>query len=265
MHPIERMRYVARSSGVDNGMFAREAAESLAGFCNDPAMLVTCCRRLLARHPTNGALWWLAGHVLLADDPAQAAYDAADALDDDTTAYTLARALPDDARICVLGWPELIGDALPSRGDLYVLVVDAGGIGSAFVSRLLRSDVVAEDVGRDGLGAAAADADLVILEAAAVGPSAFVAPAGSRAAAAVAHEAGRTVCLVAGVGRLMPGRVFDAIAGRLEVAGEPWDQAEEQVPLDLVDAIVGPSAVEPVPEALRRTDCPVAPELLRAT
>ena len=35
------------------------------------------------------------------------------------------------------------------------------------------------------------------------------------------------------------------------------------MPLDLVDMIVGPSGPEPVDEARRRTDCPVAPELFK--
>jgi hypothetical protein len=263
MHPIERMRFVARATGADHGLLAREAAGALAAFGHEPTGLVTACRRMLQRHPTNGSLWWLAARVLLAEDPAQEAFDSADALEDDTTWSALARALPQDAVVCVLGWPELIAQALPGRGDVRVLVVDVGSSGSGFVSRLLRADLDADDIAVDGLGAAAADADLVLLEAAAVGPSGFVAAAGSRAAAAVAHHAGRPVWVVAGVGRLLPGRMFDALAARLDALGEPWEQEEELVPLDLVDRIVGPAGAEPVDVALRRTDCPVAPELLR--
>ena len=263
MHPIERMRFVARATGAEHGLLAREAAGALAAFSHEPTGLVTACRRMLERHPTNGSLWWLAARVLLAEDPGQEAFDSADALDDDTTAAALARCLPDEAVVCVLGWPEVIGDALPSRGDVRVLVVDSGGAGSGFASRLARADVDAEDLSVDGLGAAAADADVVLIEASAVGPSGLVAAAGSRAAAAVARHAGRDVWAVAGVGRLLPARMFDALAGRLEAQGEPWEQDEELVPLDLVDRIVGPTGVEQVEVALRRTDCPIAPELLR--
>ena len=38
----------------------------------------------------------------------------------------------------------------------------------------------------------------------------------------------------------------------------------EAVPIDLVDRLVGPQGPEPVVDGLRRTDCPIAPELLRA-
>ncbi len=83
---------------------------------------------------------------------------------------------------------------------------------------------------------------------------------GSRAAAAVARHAGVPVWLVAGVGRLLPARMWDGLRRRVE-PDEPWDADDEFVPLDLVDRIVGPIGVEPVADALRRTDCPVAPEL----
>ena len=39
--------------------------------------------------------------------------------------------------------------------------------------------------------------------------------------------------------------------------------AEEMVPLDLVDSVVGPSGLRPTREAVARSDCPVAPELLK--
>ena len=128
--------------------------------------------------------------------------------------------------------------------------------------RLLAADVDAVDVATHGLGAAAAAADVVVLEASAVGPEGFVGVAGSRAAAAVARHDGTPVWLVAGVGRLVPQRVWDALVGRVDVAAEPWEADDEIVPLDLVDQVVGPTGPLPVADALRRTDCPVAAELL---
>ncbi|HVX16844.1 MAG TPA: hypothetical protein VHA73_02335 [Acidimicrobiales bacterium] len=263
MHPIERMRYVARATGAEHGLLAREAAGALASFASEPTGLVTACRRMVERHPTNGALWWLAARVLLADHPGREAFDAADALDADTTAGALARALPDDAVVAVLGWPELVADALPLRGDVRPLVVDAGGHGSSLVMRLRRADVDAGDVAIEGLGGAVADADIVLLEGSAVGPSSFVGAAGSLAAAAVARQTETEVWLVAGVGRWLPGSMFDALAARLDLQGEPWDRDEEVVPLALVDRVVGPGGAETVDAARLRTDCPVVPELLR--
>lgn len=262
VHPIERLRYVARASGVDQSLLVQETASALGAFRSDPAGMVTACRRIVSRHPTSGALWWLCGRVLTADDPMGEAWRAADEIDADATVIELAHALPDDATVCLLGWPEQVGDAIPRRGDLEALVVDVLGEGSGLVRRLVAAEVDAVDVATQGLGAAAAAADLVLLEASAVGPSGFMAVAGSRAAAAVARHEGTPVWLVAGVGRLLPRRVWEAAAGRVEVAEEPWEADDELVPLDLVDRIVGPSGPERPADALRRTDCPVAAELL---
>jgi hypothetical protein len=123
----------------------------------------------------------------------------------------------------------------------------------------------AADVPTPGLGAAVAASDVVLLEALAMAPTEVLAVAGSRAAAAVARHAGIPVWLLAGTGRLLPPRMWDALCSRLAQRGrEPWDLDEEVVPLDLVDRVVGPSGISSVTDALRRTDCPIAPELLKS-
>jgi len=264
MHPIERLRYVARSSGADQAVLVRETAGALAALDFDPPGLVTACRRILDRHLASGPLWWLAARVLTGNDPGDEAWAAAEEIEDDPTALELALALPADTTICVLGWPEIVGEALPRRGDIEVLVVDALGEGSGLVRRLRHADVDAEDVPMTGLGAAAAAAGLLVLEASALGPDGFVGIAGSRAAAAVARHAGVPVWLVGGVGRLLPGRMWDAMCRRLDEEDDPWAADDEVVPLDLVDCVVGPCGVEAVADALRQIDCPIAPELLRS-
>ena len=60
MHPIERLRWVARSPEGDLSLAAAEAAEALACFADDPAGLVIASRRLIERRPAAGPLWWLA-------------------------------------------------------------------------------------------------------------------------------------------------------------------------------------------------------------
>jgi hypothetical protein len=264
MHPIEHLRYVARAAGEGPALIAREAAGALAAFGDDPAGLVTACRRLVDRQPTCGPMWWLAARVLGAPgDGAGEAWRAAEELEDDATVDQLIRHLPDDALVTVLGWPEQAGAALRRRGDARVLVVDAAGEGGGLVRRLVNAGVDAELVDEGGLGPAAAASDVVLLEAAALGPGGFVGIAGSRAAAAVGRHAGAKVWLAAGVGRVLPGRLWQALAGRLDDDGEPWEAVDELVPLDLVDAVVGPAGVQPPDEAVRRADCPVAPELLK--
>jgi hypothetical protein len=201
--------------------------------------------------------------VLVAGDPGNEIWEAAGLVQADRTPAELSHALPQDAVVTVLGWPDVIGEALPRRGDVQVLVVDVASEGPAFVSLLVRSDVDAVDVGLGGLGGAVTASDLVLLEATAIGPDEALAVAGSRAAAAVARHAGIPVWLVGGVGRLLPRRMWDGLAARVRYPGEPWDATDETLPLDLVDRIVGPAGPEPVAEALRRTDCPVTPELFR--
>ena len=263
MHPIERLRYVARAHGASHAVMVGETAAALGSFGRDPQGLVTACRRIVDRQPSSGPLWWLAARTLTATDPIREAQSAAAEIDDDRTPRALADALPEDATVLLLGWPELSPGGLPRRGDLEVLVCDVDGAGDDLVLRLLRAEVDATDVAIHGLGAAAAEADVTVLETGAMGPSGFLAPAGSRAAAAVARQAGHDVWLVAGVGRLLPERMFTALCDRVVSADSPWEDDLELIPLDLVDKVVGPTGPANPTDALRRTDCPVAPELLK--
>lgn len=256
MHPIERLRHVARADGVGHALLVREAAGALASFADDPPGLVTACRRLVERHPTCGPMWWLASRMLTAGEPVAEAWRSADELDADTTPQQLVSRLPDDASVLVFGWPELAGEAVRRRADLEMLVVDTDGEGAVFSRRLRSAGVDALDVPAGGVGAAAAEADLVLLEAVALGPDAFLAPAGARAAAAVARQTGTGVWLVAGVGRALPAALWEALLDRVGgEATEPWDRPEEVVPLDLADEVVGAGGEQPT--------CGVAPELLK--
>jgi hypothetical protein len=267
VHPIERLRYVARASGAPQAVLVRETAGALGSLADDAAGLVTACRRVLDRHPATGALWWLAAHVLTTvGDPDEEGWRRADELDDDATVGELTHALPDDATVCVLGWPELVSEALTRRGDLDVLAVDALDEGSGLVRRLRHDGVDACDVPVAGLGAAVAAADLVLLEASAAGPAGLVGVAGSRAAAAVARHASVPVWAVAGRGRRLPAPMFGALLARLAAAhpDEPWEAHDELVPADLVDRVCGPAGPLLTAAALTAPECPVAAELLRA-
>ncbi|MCU0269539.1 MAG: hypothetical protein MUF83_12975 [Acidimicrobiales bacterium] len=263
MHPIERLRFVARASGVSQTVLVQETAAALSSFGDDPQGLVTACRRIVSRQPASGPLLWLTARVLTATDPYRELWEAAGAVQGDATPGELVHALPGDARVVVLGWPDQVSTALARRGDLDVLAVDVGGEATGLVSWLRRVDVEAAEVPVEGLGAAVAVADLVLLESPAIGPHDFLGVAGSRAAAAVARHAEVPVWLVGGVGRLLPARMWEGLWRRVGRSDEPWEAEEESVPLGLVDRIVGPGGPEPVAEALRRTDCPVAPELFK--
>ena len=261
MHPMERLRMVARASGEDPGLLAREAAAALAGCADDPRALVMACRRLVDRQATSGPLWWLAARVVASPDPHTEAWRSAEELRTDPTPAVVAASLPDDAVLTVLGWPEQVAETLRRRGDAQVLVVDSLGDGSPLVAALDRAGSVAALVPESGIAAAVAASTLVLLDASAVGPGGFLAVTGSRAAAAVAYTEQIPVWVVAGAGRVLPAGLWAAMVDKVTAFGDPWDADWEVVPLELATAVVGPDGPQPPAEALDRVDCPDAPEL----
>ncbi|MFQ5558349.1 MAG: hypothetical protein ACE5GB_12695, partial [Acidimicrobiales bacterium] len=229
MHPIERLRYVARAADVPIVMVVRESAGALTAFADDPMALLTACRRLLDRRPGSAPLVWLAARMLTGPDPRSEAWDAVEQLDRDPTSRELEHALPEGCRVLVLGSPAGIGRALRRRSDVTVMLVEGAGAGAAFADALVDAGCEVFDVPGSGIGVAATEADIVLLDAEAIGPDTSVVSAGSRAAAAVAVDAGRPVWLMAGVGLHLPARMWEAMLGRLERA-EPWLSDTELLP-----------------------------------
>lgn len=263
MHPIERLRYVARVTGGDQRMLVRETAAAIAALDLDPAGLVVACRRIVERHPTSGALWWLCASLLTASDPFREAWGLADLIDDDPTPNHLMQLLPDDATVCVVGWPDLIGEALLRRGDARVLVIDANNEGSRLVRRLERADVQAQTVPAAGVAAAVAASDLVLIEASAAAVDGALCSLGSHAAAAVAYCAEVPVWLVAGYGRRLPEQMWRAMVQRLGEAGDGWNHDVEVVPLAMMLAVLGPNGLADADANAVSAECPMTHELLR--
>jgi hypothetical protein len=263
VHPIERLRFVARSQGAPADLLVEEAAGALGAFRDDPAGMVAACRRIIDRQLTCAPLWWLCARILCAPEPMREAHQAVSDLESDPTARLLAAALPDDGVVTVVGWPAQIAGALRRRGDVEVLVVDVEGEADDAVRQLDRMDVESTAVAARGAGQAVLSSQVLLLDALAVGPDAALVPSGSFAAAAAARHAGVPVWVVAGAGRLLPARMFEALHGRWIETVDPLDAAEELMPLDLVDRIAGIGGVLDPTAALQHTDCPVAPELFR--
>lgn len=209
--------------------------------------------------------------MLASSEPFAVARDLAAEIEYDVTPDHLYDALPDDATVCVVGWPDLVGDAVMRRGDVRVLAVDANDEGSSFVRRLQRADVDAEVVPAAGMSAAALAADIVLIEALACGPSEALAATGSRALASVGYCSEVPTWLVAGRGRRLPEPLFAAVLDRVADVRVPWEAAAEPLPLALFTAVVGPDgvvAVEPAAAgidgvSLLAAECPVAYELTR--
>ncbi|MHB8439290.1 MAG: hypothetical protein ACYDD4_09030 [Acidimicrobiales bacterium] len=69
MHPIERLRYVARSGWAGPVSLASEAAYALAELHeHEPAAVLPACRRLLEHNPGCGPLWWVSARLLHGED-----------------------------------------------------------------------------------------------------------------------------------------------------------------------------------------------------
>lgn len=263
MHPIEQLRYVARASGADAGLLVQEAASALGVFRHDPPGLVTAARRLLTRQPAVGPLWWMCSRLVTSTDPWAEARSVVEELRSDKTDSEFAHRLPDAACVIISGWPDIVVTALPRRGDVSVLVVDVEGQGSPVVRRLERSDIQAETLDAARIGGAVEAADLVVIEAAAVGPSAALTGVGSLAMAATARAVGKPTWLVAGVGRRVPEPYWQAIVDRT-VGRDPlrWTSAYEVVSFGLIDRVVTGDGVH-LPTELAPSDTPLATELLR--
>jgi hypothetical protein len=236
---------------------------ALRGLRGDPTGLVVSCRRIIERHPTSGALWALAARTLTATEPGAELGLFAREVEEDPTVDLLYEFVPEDATVCVLGWPDLAGEAIMRRGDVRVLAVDVLGEGSGFVQRLRRADIDAETVPPSGLGAAVASADLLLVEASAAGPDGVLAVAGSRAAAAVAYCSEIPVWSVVGVGRRLPAPMWGALLQRLGHGADPWELDDEVVPAGTISHVIGPDGYALGTADLLRPECPTAPELLK--
>jgi hypothetical protein len=244
-------------------MLVRETATAIAALDLDPAGLVVACRRLVERHPTAGALWWLCANLVTSTDPFREAWSMAELIEDDATPSLLVDSIPEDATVCVVGWPDLAGEALIRRGDITALVIDGDGEGSSLARRLQRSGVDAEEISAIGTAAAVAASDLVLVEAVAAGPDGALCAIGSQAAAAVAYCNEVPVWMVVGRGRRLPRPMWEAMLTRIADNGDGWDQDVETVPLAMVGNVFGPTGLMAADAAALTAECPLAHELLR--
>jgi hypothetical protein len=257
MQPFERLRHVARSGG-DDALLVAEAADCLAGFADDPASLVVACRRLLSHHPAVGVLWWLCARVLVAPLPDEAADEAARLVATDRTPDRLGTLLPfpHDDPIAVLGWTSVAGAAMASRPDLDAVAVRVAGE-HRITARLRRVDRPVRVV--DEVDAAALAPSHVLVEAAAASPTEALVPTGATELLEATAARG---WLVAGVGRILPARLFGALREALP-AGDDDPDDFEVVAIERFERIAGPTGLQSPDQVPRRVDAPVAPELMR--
>jgi hypothetical protein len=292
VHPIERLRHVARAGDVDPVLLAQEAAEALGSLTYEAQALVPACRRLIEAHPSCGPLWWVAARVITADEPFDAAYVAIEALADDPTAEELAASFPAAASVVI---PAKAGLALALnlRPDVSVTVVGTPYRLNEVLRRLSRvADVVgidARDFDVDGAEMMGDGPHLLVLEALAAGPSGFLVDRDQAALAGAAIMAEVRCWVATGIGRILPAELFAEILDRTVSPDDGQDQSGfeldddddfallrgmggERSPrrhppvafldADRVAAVIGPRG-RAIPQlALRRAECRAPAELL---
>jgi hypothetical protein len=257
VQPFERLRHVARSGG-DDALLVGEAADCLAGFGDDPASLVVACRRLLSHHPAAGVLWWLCARMLVAPLPEEAASEAARLVMSDRTADRLGTLLPfpHDDPVVVMGWPPVAGAALATRPDLDVAALRAPG-DRRLAARLRRLEHPVRIV--DEAEAAGLSPSHVLVETSAASPTETLVATGT---AALLEATGARAWLVAGVGRVLPARLFGALQRALPDGDDDPDELEVAA-IQQFERIAGPTGLQAPDQLSRRVDAPVAPELMR--
>jgi hypothetical protein len=249
VHPIERLRAVARAGAIDQTVLVQEAVAVLGSFAGDPAGLVTACRRLIDRHPGAGALWWACSRLLAASDVRAEARAIHADLARESVATALSLDLPGGAVVAVVpdvaGGSDLPYDLTSWRDDL-VVAHDPGAL----------------HVDRD-------EPRILLVEAGAAGPDRFLAAGGTGDEVAAARDAGVPVWLVVDVGRRLPAPLFAALVDRVSRTPRP-ERARRpgrgpgsgEVEVVPIGGSGGTTRVGRVVEP-RRVACPVAPELLR--
>ncbi len=251
-NPFEALRSLARRRG-DDAELAPDAARALGLLDGDPAGLVVACRRVLAHHRSNGALWWLCAQLLSTDDIGGAARRYARAFDDDPTSGRLRDALglqEEGERLGVVGWPAPVARALDERFDLDVVaVVDADDRAAARAVAQRAELVEAYELADLGVRT-------VLLVPDAAAPSRMLVPAGASDVLAEARDV--AIWAVLPLGRLLPDRLLDAV-----IEANRSDDELTVAELGRVARVVDWVAVDTVADLASRVDCPIPAELLR--
>jgi hypothetical protein len=259
MHPIERLRWIARDRDEAPTALAVEAAWAISELALDePLAVVTACRRLVESHVSFGPLWWVAATVLVASDPHQAARRAAGELASDPTADLLAAGLSErllgDAPVVVVCPAQTVLEACSRRESAVVRVVGSSPGLRAEVRRFAAVSAAsgweldeAEEVFR---GAA-----VVLVEALAAGSRGVLVSALASRLAQAAHDAAVPLWGVVGAGRVLHDQLLGELMRR---AGDALELMEPGA----LDLVVGPSGLAGPVQALRQGACPPAPELV---
>ena len=265
MHPIERLRWIARADGEASATLAAEAAWTLADLAaTEPHALVTACRRLVDSHVTSAPLWWVGANMLVAGDPELEAQVLVEALCDDATAAAAGAAVA--ARHPGGGDGSLVAVAVASPFEQlrevcsYLPAATVRVIGAYPQLRgEVRSagSVAAEADGYelDELERAFDGAEVLLVEAVAASSDGVLLHASGRAVVEAAAAAGVPCWALVAAGRLLHPQLCGAIERR---AGELVEAVDPRH----FELLVGPAGAVTPRVLLAGATCPAAPELL---
>ncbi|MGA3354614.1 MAG: hypothetical protein ABSD85_15740 [Acidimicrobiales bacterium] len=260
MHPIERLRWIARARDEATATLAAEAAWTISELAvEDPAAVVTACRRLVESHVTAGPMWWVAATLLVAPDPGQAAQRAVDDLLSDPTADLLAEVLSEHlgtGAVVVVACPaETVLEALSQARSAAVRVVGSLPARRAELRRFEAVVPAASGWDLDEAVDAVQGAGLVLVEALAAGPAGVLLATGTEGLVNAARAASVPLWAVVGAGRVLHAQLLEEMLRRA-------DGEVELIGPGSIEVVIGPSGPGTPAEGLGRQPCPPAPELL---
>ncbi|MEE9415236.1 MAG: hypothetical protein V3V01_08120 [Acidimicrobiales bacterium] len=195
VHPMERLRYIARSRAVGQQLLVEEAATALASLADDHNQLVMACRQMISHHSTSGAIVALAARLLTASDPRQEAWEVVEEVRSDRSTEHLVYSLASQTTIFVSRWSEHIDVVLADRPDV-------------------------------SLVASIEDSAVVLIEADAASPVQLLVDSSNAPLLAEAKDHGAQLWAVAAYGSILPASLFAAVvvrAGRGSVVLEIAD------------------------------------------
>lgn len=113
MHPIERLRYVARAGGASDRILVAESMPAFSAFASRPEALLVSLRQLIRRQPESPGLVVLGATMLTDLDPISAGWSLVELLEADRTRDHANRLATDEA-----GGIELIETIASGPGQL---------------------------------------------------------------------------------------------------------------------------------------------------
>ncbi len=261
MHPIERLRWIARTDDEPATTIAGEAAWTLGELgSEDPAAVLTASRRLVERQPTCGPLWWVCAHLVASADPFETARRlSAELYSDpvpDRLADSLAASFTSSDLLAATSPVDVLQQALHRRGR-YRLRLLAG-------ARALRRDLhlvgsVADEVTGFEPGEvdeALEGASVLLVEPELASPEGLLVEEALGQVIEVAHHRHVPVWALLGTGRVLP----------LTLATRARELAGDRVRLlapRLVAVAVDETGAGDVARALASSSCPPGAELTR--